>query len=150
MNKYRVCKLVVSYRCWCHCLKHDWMYSYNTFDWLRNIVLWKPSDERSTWPVEVLHGAFGGRADFAEVHRGAHVGPSWRPLLWPLLWLFWGKYLKKQGNCIYHLLFWNANNEALAYGNITSCFNPDVKSGHNLSTQHVNRSQTIIFHCLHQ
>lgn len=31
MNKYRVCKLVASYRCWCHCLKHEWMYSYNTF-----------------------------------------------------------------------------------------------------------------------
>ncbi len=104
----------------------------------------------STRPVEVQHGAFGSGADFAELHRGAHVGASWRALLWPLLWLFWSKYLKIQGNCINLLLFWNANDEALDYGDINSHFSPDIKSWHNLNTQHINRSQTIIFHCLHQ
>ncbi len=104
----------------------------------------------STRPVEVQHGAFGSEADFAELHRGAHVWASWRALLWPLLWLFWSKYLKIQGNCINLLLFWNANDEALDYGDINSHFSPDIKSGHNLNTQHINRSQTIIFHCLHQ
>lgn len=131
MNKYRVCKLVASYRCWCHCLKHEWMYSYNIFEWLWNILLCYKNPSMNEVPG--LWKCCMGPLEAELILRSCTVEPMLDPP---------GDPCSGHSFDSFEANIW-INRRILTHSR-------GVKSGHNLSTQHVNRSQTIIFYCLHQ